>query len=76
MHRLCSAVPAVIFEPRTTGLADEPALCGGDTSFIVTRASVMWAPSFPWLGWPSEGQETVPSSWLLGGSARKTLLEE
>lgn len=74
MHRLCLAVPAVIFEPRTIGLADELACVGGH--IIVTCASVMWAPSFPWLGWPSEGQETVLSSWLLGGSARKTLIEE
>lgn len=56
MHRLCSAVPAVTFEPRTAGVTDELALCVGDTPLMVTCATVVWVPSFPRLGWPGEGQ--------------------
>lgn len=54
MHRLCIAAPAVTFEPRTTGVADELALCVGDIPLIVTCTSVTWIPSFSWLGWPQE----------------------
>lgn len=76
VHRLCSTVPAVIFEPRTTRLADELALGVGDTSLVVTCASVTGGPAFLGRAGLVRVRKTVPSSWLLGDSARKTLIAE